>query len=122
MGVDVEHPPAVAVADLVDLLASAVVCAGFNGHGGVVVAAQNQIARADLLITSYPHARGVGVGEVVVEAPVDGVGDVPSVAEDRDVFALRVGGDVGGGGVGGHRDRVPGVQAVVGAVPADGFA
>jgi hypothetical protein len=31
-------------------------------------------------------------------------------------------GDVGGGGVGGHRDRVTGVQAVVVAIPADRFA
>ena len=59
---------------------------------------------------------------MVVQALVDGVGDFPSVADDRDVFALGAGGDVGGGGVGGHRDRVTGVQAVVVAVPADRFA
>jgi hypothetical protein len=57
-----------------------------------------------------------------VEALVEGVGDVPPVAEDRDVFALTSGFDVGGGGISGYRDRVTSVQAVVVAIPADRFA
>jgi hypothetical protein len=49
-------------------------------------------------------------------------GIFPRIAYDRDVFALGARGDVGGRGVGGHRDRVTGVQAVVVAIPADRFA
>ena len=42
VGVDAGDAPAVAVADLVDLLTAAVVCAGFDGDGGVVVAAEDR--------------------------------------------------------------------------------
>jgi hypothetical protein len=40
--VDGDHAPAVAVADLVNLLNPAVVCAGFDGQAGVVAAAPGE--------------------------------------------------------------------------------
>ena len=82
----------------------------------------DEIPGPDLLISRHLHAGSIGVGEPVVEALVDGISDVPPVAEDRDVFALKAGGDVGVGGISCYRDRVTSVQAVVVAIPADRFA
>jgi hypothetical protein len=42
----------------------------------------------------------LGVGEVVVQALVDGVGDFPGITENRDFFARSTGFGVGLGGVG----------------------
>jgi hypothetical protein len=91
LGVDADYAPAVAVAHLVNPITSAVLCAGVDGQGGVVVAAQDEIARADRLLAGYLHAGSVCGREVVMEALVDGVGDLPGVAEDRDVFASATG-------------------------------
>ena len=84
--------------------------------------AEHEITDSDLLIAGHLNTRSIGVGEPVVEALVDGVGDLPGVAQDRDVLAFRTSCDVGVGGLGGHGDRIPGVQAVVVAIPADRFA
>ena len=48
--VDAEHAPAVAVADLIDPMTAAVLVAGFDGQGRVVVAADDDVAGADVLI------------------------------------------------------------------------
>jgi hypothetical protein len=57
LGVDADHAPAVTVADLVDPMTTAVGCAGFDGHCGIVVAAQHEITRTDLLIAGGPSCR-----------------------------------------------------------------
>ena len=59
---------------------------------------------------------------VVVEAAVERVGHLGGVADQQRVLAGGGVGLVGGQGVGGHGDRVAAVQAVMGAVPADGAA
>jgi hypothetical protein len=59
---------------------AAAVCAGFRGQGGVVVAAQDEITGANMLVTGHRHTRSILGREVVVEALVDGVGDIPSIA------------------------------------------
>ena len=57
-----DHAPAVAVAHLIDPITSAVVGAGRDGDGGVVAAAQDEIADADLLIARQRHSRDRGGG------------------------------------------------------------
>ena len=68
------------------------------------------------------HGGPVGVEGVVVDAPVQRVGHLPGIADQQRVPVGGAVGAVGGEGVGGHGHRIPGVQAVVGAIPADSFA
>ena len=53
LGVDGGHPPAVAVADLVDPITVAVIHTGLHSHGGVVVAADDDVAGSDVLIAGH---------------------------------------------------------------------
>jgi hypothetical protein len=73
------------------------------------VATDDDVASADFLIASHRHARHIGVGEPIVEALVDGVGDFPGVTKDRSTFTFSTAFDVGGGRIGGHGDRITGV-------------
>ena len=59
---------------------------------------------------------------VVVDALVERVGHLGGVADQQRVLAGGGVGLVGRQGVGGHGDRIPAMQPVVGAVPADGAA
>ena len=59
---------------------------------------------------------------VVVQAPVERVGHLRGVTHQQRVPAVGGVGAVAGQGVGGHGDRVAGVQPVVAAVPLDGPA
>ena len=83
-GVDRGHPPAVAVADLVDALAAAVPRAWAQLDGDVFAAAHDQIADPDLLITRTAHT-GPGRDERVMQAPVQRVGHLPGVTDQQRV-------------------------------------
>ena len=92
LGVDPGDPPAVAVADLVDPIAAPVVAPGLDGQGGVVVAADDDVAGADILIAGDPHGGGVAASVIAaVQALVDGVGDFPRVADDRRIVTVARG-------------------------------
>ena len=58
------------------------------------MATDDDVASADFLIASHRHARHIGVGEPIVEALVDGVGDFPGVTKDRSTFTFSTGFDV----------------------------
>ena len=94
---------------MIDLLAGCVVRAGHDVHAGVVVAGDDQVGAPQVLAAGRSHARRAGLGVGVVQLAVDRIGHLPGVAEDGDVRTVGVGGEVGVAGIGGHRDRVPGV-------------
>ena len=70
-GIDADHAPAVAVADLVDPVATAVLCARFDSQRRVVVAADDDVAGVHVLVTRHPHPRGGRVGVDAVEATAE---------------------------------------------------
>ena len=74
------HAPPVAVADLIDALTALISATGRDGDGGVVVAADNDVAELDILVTGHPHIRHAALGIDAVQSEVDGVGDLPAVA------------------------------------------
>ena len=76
---------------------------------GVVVAADDDVAGAHLLVSRDLYGGGGGIGVGLVQAAVDGVGDFPLVAEDGRVVAVSACGDVGPSSVVSHRDRITGV-------------
>jgi hypothetical protein len=86
-GVDSDHTPAIPVAHLVNSITAALRGSGFDYQLGVIAAAEHDIADADLLIAGHRHTHRIGVGEVVPEALVDGVGDFACVAEDCGILA-----------------------------------
>ena len=83
VGVDGGDAPAVAVADLIDCVCPAVSGAGLDVDGGVVVAADDEITDAEVLIAGRRARWGRRVGEGVVQAPVERVGDFPGVADQQ---------------------------------------
>jgi hypothetical protein len=97
-----DQAPAVSVARLINPIISTIGSSGLDGHGGVVAVAQDQITCANALIAGHHHTRSVGIGEVVTEAPVNGVRDLPLVAKDRDSFPFGARIGVGGGGISGQ--------------------
>ena len=119
-GIEAGHPPPVAVTDLADVLTALAARAGSHINGGVVAAADDDVALADFLVAVCAHG-GALDGQRVVEAVVERVGHLGGVADQQRVFAGGPVGQVGVVRVGGHRDLVPGVQPAVGAIPADRF-
>ena len=92
VGVDPGDPPAVAVADLVDAVSAPMLGSGCDLDAGVVVAAQDDVTDAHLVITRGRHGGRVRVAAVVVvQFLVDRVGDLPAVTDDRGVFAVARG-------------------------------
>jgi hypothetical protein len=57
-----------------------------------------------------------------VQTQIERISQLPSVTDQQRVFARGAVAQVGIAGVDGHRDRLAGAQAIVGAIPADGFA
>ncbi len=66
VGVNPGDPPAVAVADLVDAVPAPVIGSGCDLDAGVVVAAEDDVAGAHLVIARGVHGGCVGVTAVVV--------------------------------------------------------
>jgi hypothetical protein len=64
----------------------------------------------------------VGVEALVVDALIEHVGHFGGVTDQERVLTGRGIRFVGRQGVGGHRDRIPATEAVMGAIPADGAA
>ena len=64
----------------------------------------------------------VGSIGVVVDAAVERIGDLGGVAHQQGILARRDVGAVGCQRVGGHGDRIAGVQPVVAAIPVHGAA
>ncbi|CPY27243.1 Uncharacterised protein [Mycobacteroides abscessus] len=89
-----------------------------DGDGGVVVAADDDVADPHRLVAGHLRGGSLG-GEGVVEALVEGISDVPGIADEQGVFPGGAVIEVGRQGVGGHADLIAGVQTVVAAVPAD---
>jgi hypothetical protein len=116
VGVNSQHAPALPVAHrIIDPLVHVAGVVDLDGR--IVAPRHDDIAFADPLPPRSGDCRSVGVHRFLVGAAVERITHFSGVTHQQHILARHNVRAIPLQGVGGHRDRIPGVQPILAAVP-----